>query len=182
MLGEDHRHVELPKQRNKSWRFEAIVSDFHHVTQRMSIERVGQQFEKAAEIRFVIFLEWREQPEEGAEAGAELCDARGQEMSDRIAGFLEHAAVYCIAGTLYRKNKSLGHLGSPFAKGRRSLGTVENAVDLDRGQMLPSVFEFSRMRQPFGIEDTAPGLIGPTSYPGVYIALPLCHADVMSGV
>src|SRR5262245_66000378 len=101
-------------------------------------------------------------------------------MLDRIACFLDPTAAHRIAGTFYRKNKSLGHLRRPFAKGRRSLGAVEGAVDLDRGQMLAGVLELARMRQPFGIEDAAPGLIGPTSYPGVYIGLPLCHADVMS--
>ena len=42
------------------------------MTQRVAVESLGQQFEEAAEIRFVEFLVGRELPEQGAEPVAKF--------------------------------------------------------------------------------------------------------------
>src|SRR4029077_17190849 len=131
---------------------EAVVADLDHMAQRAAIKCLREQLEKAAEIGLVEFLVRRELPEQGAEAGPQLRQARVEEALDRIAGLFERAPIDRITRTFQRKNKSLGHLGRPFAKRRRVLGPVEGAVDLDRGQVFGGIAKLARMRQAFGIE------------------------------
>ena len=68
----------------------------------------------------------------GGRDGCELGHAAVEEALDRVAGFLEHAAVGRIARALDREHEAVRHLARPFAEGRRRLRAVERAVDLDR--------------------------------------------------
>jgi hypothetical protein len=95
--------------------------------------------------------------------GSKLGDAGVEEALDGVARFLEHAAVDRVARAFQREHEVVRDLVGPGAEGLGRLRAVEGAVDFDRGEMLDGVFELARVRQAFGIEDPAPGLIGPAA-------------------
>src|SRR5215471_2828530 len=180
MFGENHRDLELPQQVNECRDLETVVADLDHMAQRVSVESLGQQFEKTAEILVVEFLVGRELPEQGAEPLAELSDARIEKTLDRVARLAEHPPVDGVARTFHGENEGLRNLGGPFAERRRRLRAVERAVDLNRGQVLAGVGQLARLREALRIENPAPGLVGPAANTRVNMALPRCHSDVMS--
>src|SRR6185295_20260079 len=100
VLSEYDRDREVAQQRHEGRRLETVVPHFHDMAQCVPVESRRQQFEETTEIRFIEFLEWRELPEEGAEAGAQFGDAGIVKPLDGIAGLAEHPAVDGVAGTL----------------------------------------------------------------------------------
>src|SRR5215471_11123884 len=124
---------------------------------------LGQQFQKAAEIRFVEFFERRKLPQQRPEAITELDHPGIQEPLDRFTGFLQLAAMGDVARSLDREDEAVWDLRRPLAKGRRRLCAIESAVDLDRGEMARRIAELLRMRQAIGIEHAPPWRKGPTA-------------------
>src|SRR5262249_51090845 len=127
VLGEDNGYVKSPQQSNESRGLETVVAHLDHMTQRVSIERLRQQFKETAKVGFIEFLEGSELPEEGAEPAAQLCHARVEKALDRVPGLREHAAINRIARALHRKNEILRNFGSPFAKRGWCLCAIERA-------------------------------------------------------
>src|SRR5262249_4118734 len=82
VFGKNHRHLEFSQKRDECFGLEAVVTDLDHVAQRVPVESLRQQFEKAAEIRFVELLVWCELPEQGAEAWSQFRHARAEEAFD----------------------------------------------------------------------------------------------------
>src|SRR5262249_40565605 len=148
---------------DEGWRAEAVVADLHHVAQLSSIERWWQMLEETTEVGFVEFLRRRELPEHRAEMLSELEHAGIEEMLDRVARLLQHTPVHGKPRSFDRKDKTVRHFACPFAKSRGRLRAVKGAVDLDRGEALARVGKLLRVRQPFGIEHSAPGLVGPSA-------------------
>src|SRR3984893_18956573 len=122
------------------------MADFDDMPQSEPMKILGQQFEKAAEIRFVEFLERRELPQQGPEVIAEFQHARVEEPVDRFAGLLELAPMGDEARSLDREDEAVGNLRRPFAKGRRRLRAIECTIDLDRGEVAGRIDELFRMR------------------------------------
>ena len=84
MVGEHDGDLEFAQQRDEFRRLEAVVPHLDDVAELAAVERAGQQFEKAAEIGLVEFLERGELPEQGAELVAELGHAGIEKSLDRI--------------------------------------------------------------------------------------------------
>ena len=155
VIGVHDRHVELAQQRDEFGVAETIVANLDDVPQRLSVEFCRQQFEEAAEVGSIEFLGRRELPEQGTKSLAEFGYAGIKKPLDRVARFLEHAPVGRKTRALERELETVWHFARPFAERCRRLGTVEGAIDLDRGEPLGGVSELLRMRQTFRIEISA---------------------------
>ena len=84
-------------------------------------------------------------------------------MGNGVAGLAEFAPMGRKPRRLDRKHEAVRHLGCPLGEGRRRLGTVEGAVDLDRGEVARGVAQLLGMGQPVRIEHAAPRCEGPAA-------------------
>src|SRR5690606_11358333 len=66
-----------------------------------------------------------------------------------------------VAAALHRKNEVVRRFVVPAPEAIRMLQRVEAAVELDGGKAARGVFEFTALRESFGIEVPAPARIAP---------------------
>src|SRR3546814_9200534 len=93
---------------------------------------------------------------------AELGNALGAEALDRLPRLGQHLAIGAEARRLDREDEARRRCLSPALEGRRLLAAVISGVDLDRGHMGRGIFKLARLGQVVRIEDTPPGLVGPS--------------------
>ena len=86
-----------------------------------------------------------------------------EELLDRFAGLGELAAMGRVARCLDREDEAVRHLARPFAEGRRCLGAIERAVDLDRGETGAAYSSSRVFGRPVGVEHAAPRREGPAA-------------------
>ena len=177
MLGKHHGNVEFAQQRYERRRAETVVSHLDDMAQRTAVKRRREEFEEAAEVRFVELFRRRELPQQRPEPCAEFEHAGIEEILDGVAGLREHTAIGREARALDGEDKALGSFACPFAEALRLLRAVVGRIDLDRGQVLAGVGQLFRLRQALGIEHPAPRLEGPAADPCSNLSR-FCHALV----
>src|SRR6185295_10715656 len=124
--------------------------------------RVSRQLgEKIRKARCVETEHRRKLPEEWTELVAQVEDARGVEVGERLVDFLQAPQVRDIARALDREHEVRGRLVVPGLVVLGPLQRVERAVDLDSGKAPRREFELPAVRQALGIEHAAPRLVAP---------------------
>src|SRR5207253_1927734 len=107
---------------------------------------------------------------------AQLEHAAVEEPLDRRRRFAQRAAVGGVARAFDREDEILRRVRVPAAEARRLLRAVEGAVDLDRGDLAAGEGEFTRLREPLGIERAAPR----REHPAADADADLAHAGNLS--
>src|SRR5262249_2341550 len=141
----------------------ACMFRLDHVPQGMAVRASRQLLEKGGDILRLEFLAGVELPKYRPELLSQFRNPAGEEALDRRACPCKHAALGGGARRLDRKDEIIRRFACPFSKARPRLGTVEGAVDLNRGHLAAGIFELARLRQARRIELAAPWLEPPTT-------------------
>src|SRR5690606_12984600 len=97
----------------------------------------------------------------GTKLGPKREEAGREEIGDRRLRLLQSADMGDIARRLDGEDEILRRLRRPPLETLGLLQGIEGAIDLNRGKSLGRIGELILLRQVFGIEDAAPGAVGP---------------------
>src|SRR6202043_931395 len=95
---------------------------------------MGKQFQKRRHAFPVVFEVGRKLPKNRPELTAQIEEARGQEIRERLFDLPQATLVRDVAGSLDREHEVIRSIRVPLRVALRSLQGIERAIDLDRVQ------------------------------------------------